>query len=303
MDDLSRAYYEVVFERDFLKKTGSQFQDFFSEAMEKRYPGDYIRVRPWGNVGDRKNDGYLRSERILFQVYAPNDLTAAEAIAKINEDFNGALPYWQQHFDTWTFVHNSRNGLGPDVTKRLLDLDEAHRPLRVLPWGFEEIRQRVFTLNLVDLASLLGPAPSRKDVLNVGFEELQVVLSAIARQRPVAEHDLRPVPPGKLLANGLSGSVKDLLTAGMSRSSLVGQFFQQHSDPNYGDEVVQAFRIKYRDLRAAETDPDIIFKLLYEFAGGYRRGEPSHETAVLAVLAYLFEQCDIFERPREGCAP
>jgi len=89
-------------------------------------PSDFIRVRPWGNVGDRKNDGYLKSERRLFQVYAPNEMEAAKAIAKIDEDFTEALPFWKLHFDNWSFVHNARDGLGPDVTKKLLDLGAQH---------------------------------------------------------------------------------------------------------------------------------------------------------------------------------
>ena len=36
------------------------------------------------------------------------------------------------------------------------------------------------------------------------------------------------------------------------------------------------------------------------FAGGTERQDPAHEAAVLTVLAYLFEQCDIFERPSGG---
>ena len=108
MDKLKRSYYEVIFENTYLKKGGNEFQDFFSEIMEKCHPGDFQRVRPWGNTGDRKNDGYLRSARILFQVYAPNEMSANDAITKIDEDFHGALHYWQQFFDKWIFVHNSR---------------------------------------------------------------------------------------------------------------------------------------------------------------------------------------------------
>ncbi len=50
--------------------------------MEKRYPADFLRVRPWGSEGDRKNDGYLRSERILFQCYAPNNMHSARQLPK-----------------------------------------------------------------------------------------------------------------------------------------------------------------------------------------------------------------------------
>jgi len=51
MDDLTRAYYESRFEVCFLKKKGKEFQDWFSELMEKCYSGDFQRVRPWGDAG------------------------------------------------------------------------------------------------------------------------------------------------------------------------------------------------------------------------------------------------------------
>ena len=43
-----------------------------------------------------------------------------QCIAKIDEDFAGALPHWKEYFDQWVFVHNSKEGLGPDVTAKLL---------------------------------------------------------------------------------------------------------------------------------------------------------------------------------------
>ena len=86
--------------------------------MELRYSGDFVRVRPWGNVGDRKNDGYLRSRRMLFQAYAPLVTRLRTLITKINEDFAGALPYWKEHFDEWILVHNHKDGVPADVLKR-----------------------------------------------------------------------------------------------------------------------------------------------------------------------------------------
>ncbi|HZG44561.1 MAG TPA: hypothetical protein VEY93_16535 [Longimicrobium sp.] len=114
--------YELKFELEFLKKKGNEFQDFFAAIMEVRYPDDFQRVRPWGKSGDRKNDGFRRSNGQLFQVYAPNELTATDAIAKIDEDFRGAQSFWKDHLKIWTFVHNASSGLGPDVLAKLLDL-------------------------------------------------------------------------------------------------------------------------------------------------------------------------------------
>jgi hypothetical protein len=64
-----------------------------------------------------------------------------DALAKIDEDFYGALPQWREYFDIWVFVHNSAIGLGPGVEARLLELDAAQSGLRVRWWGREEMRR------------------------------------------------------------------------------------------------------------------------------------------------------------------
>ena len=297
MDKLKLAYYEVAFERDYLKKGGNEFQDFFSEIMEKCHPGKFLRVCPWGRVGDEKNDGYLWSMRTLFQVYAPNEMTANEATAKIHRDFYGALPHWQEYFDTWILVHNSRRGLGPQITKKLLELGTCQKDVTIAPpWGFEELRQNVFSLNEMDIASLLGSAPSSRDMLDVRYENVQEVLSHIAKQEPPLLEDIPPVPSDKIKRNHLSIDVQNLLTAGLQKTTLVGKFFDEHFNPSYGDEIAVAFRKEYAKYRTLQMDPDTIFRKLQEFTGGVERGSPTDQAAVLVVLAYLFEQCEIFER-------
>jgi hypothetical protein len=297
MDQLKHSFYELEFKVAYYEKDGNAFQDFFSEIMEKCHPGDFQRVCPWGKAGDRKNDGYLYSQRRIFQVYAPMKMTAKQAIAKIQADFHGALPYWQKYFDKWTFVHNSRKGLGPHITAKLLELDNSYQYVKVTAWGFQELRIRVLSLNEIDLASLLGAAPSNKDMFDVRFDNVQEVLNHIAKQEASLDQDLRPVPSDKLKFNRLSEGVRILLTAGMQKAGLVQSFFAKHSNPLYGDEIAAAFKKEYDRYRNLDMDPDLIFRKLQEFTGGLDRGTPTDQAAVLAVLAYLFEQCEIFERP------
>jgi hypothetical protein len=295
MDHVARNHYELSFKVAFLEKKGDEFQYFFSTVMGKRYPADFIAVRPWGKVGDRKNDGYLKSKRTLFQVYAPNDISAAECVSKINDDFGGALPYWKQYFDTWAFVHNSMRGLGPDVTARLLELDSEHAQISVLPWGFEEIRLEVMKLGEPELASLFGPAPTRQGLVDLGLSDLVPILDHIARLRAVGEPDLRPVPADKLQRNLLSDDVAGLLRAGMSRADLVRKYFKLK--PTLQDQIAETFRLQYAALRATPATPDEIFAALQRFAGGDTVAAPGRQNAVLATLAFFFEECDIFERP------
>jgi hypothetical protein len=294
MDDLARHYYRLKFENDYLRRRGDTFQDFFADIMEKAHPGDFIRVRPWGNVGDRKNDGYLRSARMLFQVYAPNEMAAAEAIKKINEDFAGALPHWRQYFDTWVFVHNSEMGLGPEVTAKLLELSATHPEVKVTSWGMEELRQKVFELSDDGLAALLGPAPTRAGLVDLGLESLAPVLDQIARLPAPANPDLRPPPADKIEVNMLSAHVAVLLKAGMSRAPLVRQYFVRAT--NKLDELAESFRARYTQLRDEGGSPDQVFADLQAFAGGTGVQQPAKQEAVLAVLAFFFEECEIYER-------
>lgn len=161
MDALTNTFYELWFKTEFLQAKGLAFQTLFATIMSKAHPNDFIACCPWGAIGDRKNDGYLRSERILFQVYAPNELRASRTINKIREDFSQALPHWKTHFDTWVFVHNATNGLPPDVIKTLLELERDHAPLKVRTWGYEELLLRFRRMSAGALVSLYGAPPAR----------------------------------------------------------------------------------------------------------------------------------------------
>lgn len=299
MDPLASAWYELTFRLFCIEKRADEFQDLFADIMTAGYPGDFIRVRPWGRLGDRKNDGYLKSKRMLFQVYAPNEMDANKAVNKINSDFNGALPYWEQYFGTWVFVHNGVNGLGPHIVSKLLELGQKHQHLVVTYWGFEELRLEMRQLDYNDLAAIFGHAPTSASLNDVGYEDLEVVLEYIAGQPPLSAPDLRPPSPEKLASNALSDNVESLLLAGMRKSDRVKSFFANYYDVEYGDRIAEAFKQRYETLKQQGLSPDQIFMELVIFAGGPQWGSSRHVSSVMAVLAHLlFEECDIFERSR-----
>ncbi|MHB1628619.1 MAG: ABC-three component system protein [Bacilli bacterium] len=152
------------------------------------------------------------------------------------------------------------------------------------------------------MASLLGAVPTLDHMMRIDFEELKVVLLQISEQSESTEQDLRPVPQDKLNANGLSSSVQTLLKVGMARAKKVEDFLDHWHDPRLGDHVAEAFHRKYEELKRQLSVPDEIFWALQIYAGGSEIPLPKHQAAVLAVLAYLFERCHIFERTREDTA-
>jgi len=288
MDDLTRAFYEQNYIIQYISKRGNEFQDFFSDIMEHRYPSDFQRYRPWGKAGDKKNDGYLRSKRTLFQLYAPNEVKEYQTIKKIDEDFKEALPYWQSHFNIWVFVHNSKSGLSPNIGKKLLDLAHQNPNITFQNWGYEELRKEVFNLLREDLALVLGPVPSIRGIMQLRLEDLKPLLHKVAEQLPMDDGLIRPVPPDKLDQNGLSNSVKLLLRMGMAKSDLVKEYFDNSYDPRLGDKVGKAFKEQYLELKSQGLLPDDIYYRLQIFIGGIELLPVNLQSAVQAVLAYFF---------------
>lgn len=296
--NLQDAYYEARFENAFLRAKGDEFQTFFERLMGLAYKADFMACRPWGNQGDRKNDGFLKSERRLFQVYAPNEMEAKKAITKITEDFEGAKVHWRAYFDKWVFVHNATDGLPPHVQSILLEFEKANPGISVEPWSLEELRLVFRRLNQEDLASWLGPAPTEETKAGLGFKDLQIVLESLAGKAAASGTAVKDVPPGKIEANDLSESVAILIKNGMAKAPLVSAFLESWHDETLGERLAVAFREQYGRLRG-QLHPNLMFSDLQTWVGGGQRGTAEHEMAVLAVLAYYFERCDIFEEPRD----
>lgn len=298
MDRLQQLNYEKDFRIAFLESKGDGFQRLFEKLMSKAHPNDFMACRPWGNVGDRKNDGYLPSARILYQSYAPNELTAAEAIKKIDEDFNGAKEHWEKYFDEWTFVHNAQDGrLGPHIIEALAKLGRDNPKIKIGHCGYEEMLAKFRQLSLQDLESWFGPSLTMEANVNLGFGDLVAVLTHISITPVPTTSEVKDVSRGKIEANLLSQAVADFLKIGMQKSALVAQLFNNWKNPTYGEQIAQAFKSKYLTLRdqVPVLHPDEIFGRIETWAGGTANTTPTHKAAVLAVMAYLFDKCEIFE--------
>nr|WP_212810520.1 ABC-three component system protein [Pseudomonas sp. Ost2] len=271
MDRIQQLNYEKDFRIAFLESKGDGFQRLFEKLMSKAHPNDFMACRPWGNVGDRKNDGYLPSARILFQSYAPNDMSASEAIKKINEDFEGARDYWEKYFGEWTFVHNAPDGrLGPHIIEALARLGHENPHVKIGHCGYDEMLAKFRQLSLLDLESWFGPSLTMEANVNLGYGDLVAVLTHICITPVPTTSEVKDVSRGKIEANLLSQPVADFLKIGMQKSPLVAQFFNNWSNPTYGEQIALAFKNEYVAMRdrTPRLHPDEIFGRLEAWAGG-----------------------------------
>jgi hypothetical protein len=295
MDELQRSIYVDRFRLAFHTQKGTAFQDWFVRLAGHAFGADFEEVRPYGPYGDLKCDGRRISSGAVFQCYAPEAVKEADLIAKIDEDFHGARAHWGDDMQEWIFVHNDSRGLPPNAVQRLDGLRKAHPAIHISTWSEPELHALAMGLDLSALQTLFGLAASIAIVDRLVLSDLMPIIDALQRQDSPPNPPLTPPSPEKLEKNALSEESGLFLRIGRRKSSLVDTFFRKSPRPDLGESIAEAFRTRYAELKALDLPADVIFKHLQDYAGF--NGEPKRQGAALAVLAYFFDSCDIFEDP------
>ena len=262
--------------------------------MGHAFAGDFRAVRPYGSKGDLKCDGYRVSDKTVFQCYAPKTTKLDKLQAKVYEDFKGAVAHWGERMERWIFVHNDDDGIPADAVQQLIDLGKTNPSVSLDQMSYPEIFDITMSLATPQLEDLFGLAPTQRTLAQLDFEALRPVVMLIQRLDPDENAPLAAPSASKLKANDLSDAAAELLRLGRRRERLVEDFFNRYSDPDFGEEIAQGFRDRYQKLKQQAYSADRIFMELQQFAGGMN-GTPQHQAAVLAVMSYFFECCDIFE--------
>ncbi len=299
---IQRYYWRIALELKLRKSNSDAFQDFFSTVMGLLHGDDFVRVRPYGGLGDKGCDGYLQSNGQLFQCYgalAGELKQVATLTNKMTEDFAKALKNLSSLMREWHMVHNIADGLPVEALTTLGMLKAANPKVALGFIGIEGFSERVFRLQPFQIESLLGPAASAADATNfdnVALRELVQHLRSEADAIDFDAQDLRPVPPDKLIYNNLPNHWKQLISGGWKNAHLVGQYFDRHPDPLTGERIAKYFRDRYEYLKAQLLSPGDIMVSLYELVTGIGSIPPQKQVAAQSLLAFLFENCDIFER-------
>jgi hypothetical protein len=296
LDELQRTQLREKFQLACATKKGMAFQDWFVLIAKAHYGSDFEQVRPTGQTGDYKSDGYISKTQTVFQCYAPDDYKEKKVIDKVTQDFNGALTKWENQIKEWVLVVNK--GQSPKVTQLLNDLRYKHPGIAIKVFDENEIWNLVCDLPLNRLEPIFGILLSRKALDEVGFEDIKPVLQFIERNPDGCQDEsvIKPVSESKLEKNGLDALAKVYLTMGRLKEYLVQEYFDSHNEPEFGNTIAQKYKSKYEELKYNNIPTGEMFIKLHRFTGG-GASNTRREAAVLAVMSYFFERCDIFEDP------
>ncbi|MBI2955388.1 MAG: SAVED domain-containing protein [Chloroflexi bacterium] len=154
----------------------ADFQRLFENIIKRAKP-DFMQIRPYGNIGDRKCDGIFLANTTVFQVYSPDELTLSEVQKKIDEDLDGAVKHWGDAMKKWVFVYNVRRGLPPDIPM-ILQRKQAEYPAIIIEHlSSDGLWEMARGLTLQQRAEILGapagyehlfapPTPTEESVRN-----------------------------------------------------------------------------------------------------------------------------------------
>lgn len=136
-----------------------------------------------------------------------------------------------------------------------------------------------------------------KQIMDITFAELNIITKYLVSNKPIPSDSFTIISPrDKIKKNGLSSEIERLITMGITQVKQVTDFIDKIPDIEFGDRLKQGFVVEYERLRNEnKIAGDDLFYGLFDFASG-KSNDFKVRAAGLAVLVYLFEACEVFEK-------
>ena len=245
----------------------------------------------------------LASTGEVFACYGKVDDAApkvADILAKMDDDYGKACNHLKAAMKGWCFVHNMLDGTPTDVTVvRIGEMRAAypHHGFEVM--GRAGFEKRVLALAEGEIVALIGPAASAEDTRNMRLETVaelvDAIMQAVDKTAAFGGSDPRPVPARKLEFNKLPNHWRHTIESQMANAKLAGEYLRLHPDPMRGPKIGAIFKARYLSLREQSLPPDAIMAKLHQAIIGVGAYDNERVVAANALLAYLFDACEIFE--------
>lgn len=296
----------IMFRLRVHESDGQAYQDLFVKVMQHANP-DFRPIKPHGREGDQKNDGFDKSKGIYYQVYAPEDLASNiyTAVSKLTDSFQGLLDYWNGQVSPireYFFVVNDKyKGTYPEIEKGLAGLEQRHLGIRCNPFLAKDLEDVFINLQEHQITDITGFIPSPLNIATVDYSVMQEVIAYLQKAELAYKTEQIPVNPDferKISFNRLSRNVARFLEYGSHQSYIIEDYFKLQSK-FVKSELKNIFTKLYEDgdraIQDHEDKPDMVFFHILKNASP--NNTKAVQEAVIVLMSYYFEYCDIFEVP------
>ena len=295
---------QIFLKLKFYESDGQVYEDLFAKIMEKKNP-NFRRVKPQGSIGDKKNDGFDDLTGTYYQVYAPENLHKSDdkAVSKLKEDFEGLVKYWEQITPVKSFfyvLNDKFKGTYPTIEANLSKLEKKFG-IPCKPFLNKDLENTFWELNERQIIDIVGIFPNPETISNIDFSSLRKVVEFLLSKTANYSKEILPINLNfeqKIVFNNLSRFPGQLLSFGNIQSHTIQEYFQYRSDFTKEDlrkRFVELYVEGLTMFEDSENKSDLVFFHIFDSATPEKK-KPIQD-AVLVLMSYYFEFCDIFEPP------
>ena len=288
MNSQEKMILRLMFQNKIYNCDGQAFEDLFTSVMNYAEKG-FQSIKPWGNIGDRKNDGYVNKTGTYYQVFAPEEIEKSypNTVKKIHRDFNGLIEQWSPVNSFYFVINDKYKGVNADAEQEIQRIKENHGLENAAILTAKDIENTLFELEEDQIFSIVGMPPDPSNIKNIDYSILNEVIAHIMElplQTNIDEKMVLPDWDEKIQFNNLSDPVAGYLNTASYQlynleaylSDKMNDVYQQEKTNKSGDQLFMAM---VQQLSPKQTQ--------------------AYQNTVIIIMAKYFETCDIFEEPKE----
>lgn len=297
MNNQEKALARNQFKLKIHEANGQAFEDMFTAIMNYIEP-DFQSIKPWGNIGDRKNDGYIKSKGIFFQVYSPEEIKNSypSVIKKLGADFAGLLKQWSDVSEFYFVVNDKYRGVNADCEQAMEDIKEKNSLNNVGFKTADDLENLLFSLDDDQIFAVVGFLPDPASI-QLDYSVLSEILNHLMRLSLPKTQDSAIIYPDwddKIAFNNLASLEAQYLNDGFLQIGSLDAYLNNQSN-FFADEVKDKIREIYTECRKTSSGSELFWEIVNMIS---TKPETSFQSAGIVLISKYFETCDVFEKPK-----
>lgn len=293
-----RHISRILFKNKIHEADGQKFEDLFSAIMNYKEPA-FTQIKPWGNIGDRKNDGYIKSKGIYFQVHAPEDIRKSypEVVKKIQTDFSGLQSQWSDIQEFYYVVNDKYKGVNADSEKLLETIKQSNGLKECEFIVAKDLENILYKLEEDQIMTIAGHIPDPVNLSSLDYDILNEILIHLKGKsiNNGIEKIVAPDWDEKIAFNNLTINESIRLTNGYFQLGTLSEYLKNNSDFT-AQELQNKINGIYRQLSKSYSGSELFWELVNEISP---RSSAEYQASSIVIMSMYFETCDIFEEPIE----
>lgn len=298
MNSQEKALARKFFKLKIHEANGQKFENIFTAIMNYA-ESDFQQIKPWGNIGDRKNDGYIKSKGIFFQVFAPEDIhkSQPDVINKLEKDFECLKSQWENINEFYFVVNDKYNGVNADCEQKIQQIKTQHKLQNAGFKTSKDLENILFNLQDDQILAITGHLSDPGNIKTLDYSILNEVISHIKGLPLTSISDSSIIVPDwdeKVKFNDLSELPLSYLNHGYLQIGAVESYLKNESNFLADELKEKMYQLYITEKDKNQIGNDLFWAIVNQASP---KSENPYQAAVIVIMAKYFETCDIFEEP------